>query len=444
MGFFRELTDQARRTTVDIMHGAEIEKDCPFSPEVPDDLRSWLPDLFDRYPIVLPWSKSKPIDPALHNIWLLDNTAFRSPSSEDKRPELQDLKGSHDTHPTNPDGAAVRSGSGWEVEFVAAYFIKNSGEDLAGVAGAVIKALNINDDDTATKDRISKRLQNFTDAVLPNRTVRVSIGGKEEQTLGPSNMSGISTGLHGLHFQPRVEVLQSNALNLPPPFGLPCTTVFAEEQGWGVISDIDDTIKVTQTTDAIGILENTFTVENPEPIAGTPDLYTKIKSLLNDPTFFYLSASPYNLYPFLRQFRDTHFPHGTMILRDASWQNLGGLITSLQAGTTDYKNDRITKIHSWFPHRRFVCIGDSTQSDPESYGDMARKYPGWIRAIFIRKATGIAGMSEEKNQPERFEKAFRELDPRLWYVFTDPAELAERVEELSRHPDALVGGEHFG
>ncbi|KAI7597018.1 hypothetical protein KC343_g16927, partial [Hortaea werneckii] len=113
-------------------------------------------------------------------------------------------------------------------------------------------------------------------------------------------------------------------------------------------------------------------------------------------------------------------------------------------GTTDYKNDRITKIHSWFPHRRFVCIGDSTQSDPESYGDMARKYPGWIRAIFIRKATGIAGMSEDKNQPERFEKAFRELDPRLWYVFSDPAELAERVEELSRHPDALVGGEHFG
>lgn len=91
----------------------------------------------------------------------------------------------------------------------------------------------------------------------------------------------------------------------------------------------------------------------------------------------------------------------------------------------------MVKIHSWFPHRRMVCIGDSTQKDPEAYGDVARKFPGWIRAIYIRRVSGIAEMDEKaKNSNERFQKAFEGLDHNLWHVFDDPSELAERVNVL--------------
>lgn len=156
-------------------------------------------------------------------------------------------------------------------------------------------------------------------------------------------------------------------------------------------------------------------------------------TVLQHPPFFYLSASPYNLYPFLKRFRDQHFPTGTMILRNASWQNLGGLITSLQQNTQEYKVSRIEKIHSWFPRRQFVCIGDSTQSDPESYGECARKFPGWIKAIYINKVTDIAEMDvKNRNSDERFEKAFKGLDRSLWHVYTDAGELRERVDRLSR------------
>lgn len=455
MDFLREALDQGRRVAVDAMHGGDIEASSPYSPEVPEDLRSWLPDLFDRFPIVLPWEKPKPIDPALHNVWILDNTAFRTPQPGDNRPELAELQDQNHTQPRmasepGQTSQAVRGGSGWEVEFVACYFIKNSGRDVAKVTSDLVKHLNdVSQDDIATKKRIAARLESFTDAVLPNRTLRISIAGKEEQTLGPSSHSGISSELLELHFQPQAPHVQSNALNLPPPFGLPSTTIFAEEQGWGVISDIDDTIKVTQTPDPLGILHNTFTVEHPEPIAGMPELYAQMKATLtqnssNTSPFFYLSASPYNLYPFLKHFRDNHYPPGTIILRDASWQNLGGLITSLQQNTKEYKDNRIAKIHSWFPHRKFVCLGDSTQSDPEAYGEAARKYPGWIKAVFIRKVSGIAYMDEKtKNAPERFEKAFAGLDRRLWCVFTDPREVAERIEGLggNENENAMVGGE---
>jgi phosphatidate phosphatase APP1 len=101
--------------------------------------------------------------------------------------------------------------------------------------------------------------------------------------------------------------------------------------------------------------------------------------------------------------------------------------------TQEYKANRIEKVHSWLPQKKVILIGDSTQSDPEAYGECARKFPGWVSVIFIRKVTGIAGMDEgTKNGEARFEKAFEGVEKSIWHVFTDPNEVAEKV-------DALVG-----
>lgn len=102
-----------------------------------------------------------------------------------------------------------------------------------------------------------------------------------------------------------------------------------------------------------------------------PELYRHIHSLITPTSsWFYLSASPYNLYPFLREFRQAHYPHGTIILRDSSWMTVRGLLTTLTLGTEAYKVDRMEKIRSWLPERKMICVGDSTQTDPEAYGEM--------------------------------------------------------------------------
>ncbi|SPQ24963.1 823dc3c9-e006-4603-b031-2aae6b72bddc [Thermothielavioides terrestris] len=196
-----------------------------------------------------------------------------------------------------------------------------------------------------------------------------------------------------------------------------------------VLPDIDDTIKVTQTSDPVGILRSTF-VSEPTPIDGMPELYGQIRELVTPSApFFYLSASPYNLYPFLRSFRDAYYPHGQLILRDASWMTVSGLLSSLTLGTEKYKVDRIRKIHGWLPRRKLICIGDSTQSDPEAYGDAYRAFPGWIKLILIRKVTDIAAIGiREKNEPERFEKAFAGVPRETWHVFEDPAECRQLVQ----------------
>lgn len=88
-----------------------------------------------------------------------------------------------------------------------------------------------------------------------------------------------------------------------------------------------------------------------------------------------------------------------------------------------------------------ICIGDSTQMDPESYAKIYKAYPGWIHAIYIRKVVDAPHM-EEKNKDERFAKAFEGVESHIWKVFTEPDELAEHVKHLAgtAHMGKFVSG----
>lgn len=315
----------------------------------------------------------------------------------------------------------------WKAEFVAAYFVQNSGKDLSEVVAWVSDKIGLADDEEAKKT-IAKRIQPLLDSILPAHAVEIDLQGVTTR-LGPSGRDGISAdelAIPGNGYKDG-QVITSKAINAD---ATPLNITFAKPKGWAILSDIDDTIKKTLTSSPTGILTTTF-AEEPEPIAGMPDLYRHLVQKLDNPPFWYLSASPYNLYPFLRSFRDTYYPPGTMILRDASWMNLAGFLANLTQGTEAYKLDRIDKLHAWFPKRKFILIGDSTQSDPEAYAAAYRKHEAWIAAIFIRKVVGVAEMDEgTKNAGERFVQAFRGVPRSVWYVFEDPAELYEKVEAL--------------
>lgn len=64
-------------------------------------------------------------------------------------------------------------------------------------------------------------------------------------------------------------------------------------------------------------------------------------------------------------------------------------------------------------------LADCTDIYISSY----RTFPGWIRLILIRKAqdTAMFGLSE-KNEPERFERAFKGIPKEAWHVFEEPTE----------------------
>lgn len=161
-----------------------------------------------------------------------------------------------------------------------------------------------------------------------------------------------------------------------------------------------------------------------------PDFYKILNEQLQKPAWFYVSASPYNLYPLLHDFINQYYPPGQIFLRDASWQTLGGLLGSLTSNVKSYKTSQIDKILGWFPQRKYVCIGDSTQEDPETYAAAYKKYPGSIKAIYIRKVLDAPFM-ERKNEPERFEKAFEGIPSNIWRVFVLPDDLKDHVVHIA-------------
>ncbi|PQE08869.1 actin filament organization app1 protein [Rutstroemia sp. NJR-2017a BVV2] len=338
-------------------------------------------------------------------VWLLDNTAYRN-------------------HITGR----------WEAEFVAAVWETNTGAGVSEVVGDVVGKIGGNPGDD---EIVEERLRPFVREVRPGRVVNVRFGGKEHGhnlKLGPGGRNGISSDVRPVPDGKDGEIV-NNRVRVPDGVQglLESRTVYAEPEGWGVISDIDDSIKITQTSSPTGILRNTF-LSKPEPIAGMPEFYAYLQTLITTAApFFYLSASPYNLYSFLSEFCQAYYPQGTMVLRDANWMNLSGLLETLTVGTQEYKVDRMEKIHKWLPKRKMICVGDSTQSDPEAYGDMYRKNPEWIKLILIRKVTDIAAIGiREKNEPERFENAFKDIPKSVWKVFEDPQECYEVVDNLVR------------
>ncbi|KAG6009809.1 hypothetical protein E4U21_001239 [Claviceps maximensis] len=330
-------------------------------------------------------------------VWLLDNTAFKTSSTET-----------------------------WKAEFVAAVFEREDKQKLIDMVSAVVRAVGLTDDASEQKT-VQERLLPFLWDVCPARTITAAHQSLQLK-LGPSNSNGLSSNVMDI---PNSDVgsLVGTSTKLGGGAGSVTNmqTYYAGEDGWGIISD--DTIKITMTSDPIGILRETF-MNTPRPIDGMPELYAKIKSVLpRDTAWFYLSASPYNLYPFLKQFRKQHYPPGTLILRDSSWKTVAGLLSALTLGTEEYKVDRMKKIYGWLPKRKMIVIGDSTQSDPESYGEMYRDSPNWIRLILIRKATNIAEIGiDEKNEPDRFERAFKDVPRHLWHVFEDPTECLDLVK----------------
>lgn len=188
-------------------------------------------------------------------------------------------------------------------------------------------------------------------------------------------------------------------------------------RGVSVVSDIDDTIKVTGVGDRRVVLQNTF-LRTFEPVPGMPELYRRWAAA--GAVFHYVTASPWQLYAPLDEFRAAAgFPAGSFEMQLFRFKDRTAL--NLLTAPDELKRPAIEALLTTWPERRFVCVGDSGQRDPEMYAGLARKHPEQILRIFIRNVTGSSP------DDERFRRAFTGLPADRWRLFDDPAELKDEL-----------------
>lgn len=178
------------------------------------------------------------------------------------------------------------------------------------------------------------------------------------------------------------------------------TSKLLQGQGVTVVSDIDDTIKDSDVPHPKELLVNTlFRPFRHTP--GMPETYRAWEQ--KNAQFIYLTNSPYQLFEPLHDYLQgvVRYPEGAYYMRHVGLDDLKQSIDKLLAVDSLIRNRENPKKHNLipileaFPRRKFVLVGDSTESDAEIYVDLyqgknfpegfkEKAYADRIERIYIR------------------------------------------------------------
>jgi phosphatidate phosphatase APP1 len=184
-----------------------------------------------------------------------------------------------------------------------------------------------------------------------------------------------------------------------------------------VISDIDDTVKVSNVADRRELLKNTLLREF-VAVPGMPEVFSRWQAA--GAAFHYVSASPWQLSDCLCAFLGAAgLPAGSMHLKLFRLKDstpLGRLTARKRS-----KRRAIEQIMRDFPGRRFTLVGDSGERDPEVYAAVARRRPEQVTGVFIRRVSDRAAASHVSL---RFDKLARRLPAGMLQTFVHATDLA--------------------
>ncbi|PPQ66437.1 hypothetical protein CVT24_007203 [Panaeolus cyanescens] len=272
-------------------------------------------------------------------------------------------------------------------------------------------------------ENLKKRVKLITALGLSREQVKVHVDGCSQsvtlqETAGFSNLGLVRQNVS-------LGACTGNQRNLTATVQLPAgdhrsvkATIFrSPNRDYGVISDIDDTIKISNVLDKKALIRSTL-LDAPKPVPGMPELYAKLSKTLKDPQFVYVSGSPFQLYPFLHEFIDSTYTtaKGPIMLQNLTVfdpRDVIEFIASSSDATYNHKMESITTLRSFYPKKKWMMIGDSTQKDPEVYGRISNLFPDMLLCAWIRQ------VDNADNTPERFAKAFEGVPRSKWRVYTD-------------------------
>jgi hypothetical protein len=267
--------------------------------------------------------------------------------------------------------------------------------------------------------------------------------------IGPTSTGGIATGEIRI---PNAAVTRSH------PFARRGTTIHAERpnpsiplkhdldiasrflaaipyRGVSIISDIDDTIKITGVGSIKTLLTNSL-LKSFKPVPHMAAVYRRWARWPVDVAFHYVSSSPWPMANLLYKWlQELQYPEGSIHLKAFRLEpfepwGIDATVLNILKNPTAYKIARIEAILHHFPGRSFVLVGDSGEKDPEIYSEIARRNPAQIKCIYIRS------MSFKPLDTIRHNRVTRGLEPWQVVPFTDPFAPPSLGRILSNLPDS--------
>ncbi len=267
------------------------------------------------------------------------------------------------------------------------------------------------------------RVTPFLVSGLRDRALTIRVGGRTH-TLPASNETGHVVGtVRAADDEPALgeqggwtEVVAETADGVTAR----CRCRLLAPTGLSVVSDVDDTIKHSNISVRREMLANTF-LRRFHAVPGMPALFRDWSAA--GAAFHYVSNSPWQMTGSLARFLDdSGFPPGSMHLRPFRVRR-GGLKRFISGGE-QRKRATLAAVLDDFPRRRFVLVGDTSERDPEIYGDLARSRPQQVERLFLRNVTG-----EDPDGP-RLREAFGGLAKDRYAVFRDPGSIVHGLPDV--------------
>lgn len=159
--------------------------------------------------------------------------------------------------------------------------------------------------------------------------------------------------------------------------------VVADDAGFGIVSDVDDTVMVTALPRPLLAAWNTFVLdENARvPTPGMAVLLERLAAEHPGAPVVYLSTGAWNVAPTLRRFLARNlYPPGAILLTD--W---GPTHDRIFRSGREHKRTELARLAREFPSLKWLLVGDDGQHDEAIYGEFAERNPSSVSAIAIRQ-----------------------------------------------------------
>ena len=185
-----------------------------------------------------------------------------------------------------------------------------------------------------------------------------------------------------------------------------------EPEGVSLISDVDDTIKVSNVADRRELLANTFTRE----FQSVPSMAETYQRWANTGvSFHYVSSSPWPLYlPLIHWLDKDEFPLGSLHLRNVRISELRKDWKRKAAFAS--KRATIAALMRAYPNRRFVLCGDSGERDVELYAELADRFGNQVQHVAIRYLES----GYHKSSRQQIRETLSSIPKDRWTLFDTP------------------------